>query len=283
MKYFSLSSYTGTHVFDDWIVPFLQGMSNLEELQLFLTVHKRDTFRVVDGNVLEQNILIPLSQLKKFHFSIYTSLHQLNNRQVNLNDYPTNEFLQESFRKEKFGQVGSYVRQSFTKTIYGCHVYSLPFQFKTFHRLDSSFTSNIFTHVRTLSINGYASWDYHFFSKVNQSFPFIETLMMYNRLPQKYPNQSNNNFEQFPIITFNRLLVLYVSFLHMDYIRQLLFNRFTHLPRLCLLEIKYEQLITLTNNFTTDPMEFNFFQVQKVITDEHFVRPQNFSQYFPLL
>src|SRR5579871_647431 len=187
-------------------------MSNLEELALFLTVSKRDTFRIVDGNDLKNNILIHLSQLKTFHFSIYTYLYQFNNHIPNENDYyPSNNDIQQSFIDNKFGQVRSYIHHSSSKDIYRCHVYSLPFQFKTFMRLASSFTGDIFTHVRTLAINDYVSWDYHFFNKVNQSFPFIEILLICNSSPQENKSQPKNNFEQFLIVTFSRLLDLRIS------------------------------------------------------------------------
>ncbi len=264
-------------------MPFLQRMSNLEELNLFFAVSKRDTFRVVDGNDLKNNILIHLFQLKTLHFSIYTYLYQFNNNIRNENDYPSNDDIQQSFIDNQFGQVGSYVHHNSSNDIFKCHVFSLPFQFKAFMRLSCSFTGGIFTYVRTLAINDCVSWDYHFFNKVNQSFPFIETLLISNYSPQENKSQLNNNFEQFPIVTFSRLLDLHVSLLHIDYIQHLLFNRYTHLPRLCQLQIEYEQLITLTNNFTANPTQFNCLQVQKLIINECFARPQNFSLFFPLL
>ena len=123
--------------------------------------------------------------MKTFHFSIYTYIYQLNNHIPNENDYPSNDDIQQSF-------------------------YSIPFQFKTFMRLSSSFTGDIFTYVRTLSINDYVSCDYHFFNNVNQSFPLIEILMICNSSPQENNSQLNNNFEQFPIVTFSRLIDLHI-------------------------------------------------------------------------
>ena len=107
--------------------------------------------------------------------------------------------------------------------------------------------------------------------------------MICNSSPQENKSQLNNNFEQFPIVTFSRLLDLQINLSHVDYIQQLLFNRYTHLPRLCQLEIEYEQLVTLTNNFTNNPTQLNCLQVQSLIINECFVRPQNFSLFFPLL
>ncbi|CAF0927368.1 unnamed protein product [Adineta steineri] len=283
LKYFSLTLCRGTNTYDDVIVPFLQRMVNLEELHLFLTVSRRDTFRIVDGNDLKQNILIHLSQLKTFHFSIYTYLYQFINREPNNDDYSSNNDIQQSFIDTKLGQVGSYVHHSSSKNRYRCHVYSIPYKFKTFMRLSISFTGGIFTNVRILAINDDVSWNYHFFHKVNQSFPFIETLMICNSLPQEDKSLLNNNFEQFPIVTFNQLLNLHIYGLHIDYIQQLLFNQHTRLPCLGQLEIKYEELVELTNNFTNNPLQLNCLQVQNLIINGCFVRPQNFSLFFPLL
>ena len=216
--------------------------------------------------------------------SIYTYIYQLNNGlEINENNSPSNDDLQKSFIDNQFGQVRSYVHHRSSKSIFGCHVYLFPYQFNTFTRLSCSFSNDIFIHVRILIINDFAHWDYHFFHKVNQSFPLIETLMIGNTYSQNNKSQLNNNSQQFPIVTFRRLIDLDMSLSHIDYIEQFLFHRYTHLPRLRELQIKYEQLIILTNYFTNDPTQFNCLQVQRLITDQSFVRPQNFSQFFPLL
>lgn len=250
-------------------------MSNLEELHLFLNILKGQRSTVVDGNDLQKNLLIHLSQLKRFHFSIYTYVCELNNP---ISQDLSNDDLQQSFIDNQFGQVRSYVHENSSKDIYGCHVYSIPFQFKEFLRLGYSFPNDVFVAVRTLFIHDYISWDSHFFNRINQSFPLMEILIIANS-----SSQINNNHEQLPIVIFNRLSNLDLSYLHIDYIEQFLFNRYTHLPRLCQLQINYENLITLTNSFTNDPIQFNFSHIRRVITNEPCVRPQNFLRYFPSL
>ncbi|CAF3726964.1 unnamed protein product [Adineta steineri] len=263
LKYFSLTNYVGTYFYNDLVVPLIQRMSYLEELSLFLTVSRRDTYEVVDGNNLYHDILIQLSQLKIFQFSIYTYLFNTN---VSINDFPSNDDIQRSFNSNRFRQIGSYVQHTPGKTVYGCHVYSLPFKFKTFIRLSTSFSGGIFYHVRMLVANDYVPWEYYFIKKVAESFPSLEVLLISNSHPQKNKSQFNNNnvnTENLQMITFIRLLDLRVTLTHIDYIEQLLFNRYTHLPRLCQLEIDYEQLITLTNNFTNDQTQLNCLQYVK--------------------
>ncbi|CAF1462398.1 unnamed protein product [Adineta ricciae] len=249
LKSFSLTSYKQTYAYDDLLVPFLQRMLNLEELHLSVSVTKRDASTVVDGNHLQTNILTHLSQLKRFHFSIHTSLYRLNHDVENQIAYPSNDQLQQ--------QVRSYVHECSANNIYRCHVYSIPYQFKVFLRLSSTFTTDMFINVRTLVIYDTISWDYHFFHK--------------------------KIFEEYPIVTFNRLIDLDLRLTHITYIQQLLCNRYTHLPRFCKLHIYYEQLMLLTNNFTSDPNQFNCAQIKSLSINECFVRSENFSQFFPLL
>ena len=283
LKYFSLSSYARTDGYDELILPFLRQMSHLEELHLFLNILKEQRLSVVDGNDLQKNLLIHLSQLKRFHFSIYTYVCELNIPISHENICLSNDDLQQSFIDNQFGQVRSYVHQNSSKYIYGCHVYSIPYQFKEFLRLGYSFANDVFIAVRTLFIHDYICWDDHFFKRINQSFPLIETLIMGNSSPQTNQFQLSNNRKQFPIMIFNRLSNLHLNHLHIDYIELFLFSRYSHLPRLSQLEIDYEQLNTLTNSFTNDPTQFNFSHIRRLITNEAFVRSQNFSKYFPSL
>ena len=268
-----------TNDYDELILPFIRQMSNLEELHLFLNIFRGLRSSAVDGNDLQKNLLIDLCQLKRFHFSIYTYIYQFNNEMSRL----SNDDLQQNFVDNQFGQVRSYVHQNSSKYIYGCHVYSIPFQFKEFLRLGYSFPNDVFIAVRTLFIHDYISWDNHFFKRINQSFPLMETLIIANSSPQINQFQLNNYLKQLPITIFNRLSNLHLSHLHIDYIEQFLFNRYTHLPCLCQLEIDYEELNTLTNSFTNDPTQFNFSHIRRLMTNEAFARSQNFSKFFPSL
>ncbi|UJR06649.1 hypothetical protein I4U23_010935 [Adineta vaga] len=211
----------------------------LQELQLVVTVSREDTYQVVDGNNLYTDILIHLSQLKTFRFSIYTYIY---NRNVSIDNFPSNDDIQQSFDYNKFGEIDSYVQHTIEKDEYGCHVYSLPFTFDMFNRLSMSFLGGVFYHVKILVANDYVPWEENFVKKIAESFPFIETLFIANSKPKKNKLQSSNETQKLEVTTFTRLSELRVTLTHTDYIEQLLFNRYTHLPRLCLLEIKYDQL-----------------------------------------
>ncbi|UJR12938.1 hypothetical protein I4U23_017111 [Adineta vaga] len=200
LKYFSLISYGSTYCDNDLIIPFIQKMSYLQELRLVISVSREDTNQIVNGNNLYTDILIYLSELKSFRFSIYT---YISNRNVSIDNFPSNDDIKQSFDYNRFGKEDNL--------------------------------------------------------------------------------QLSKEAEKLELITFTRLFELRVALAHMDYVEQLLFNRYTHLPRLRQLQIKYNQLITLTNNFTNDEKQFNCLQVQHLMINECFVRPQNFSLFFPLL
>ncbi len=55
-------------MYDNQIVPLLRLMSNLEMLTLLLMVKNREPF--VDGNHLDNDILVHMPRLTKFNFNI---------------------------------------------------------------------------------------------------------------------------------------------------------------------------------------------------------------------
>ncbi|CAF1591048.1 unnamed protein product, partial [Adineta steineri] len=139
LKYFSLTSFSFIHHFDEYIIPLLHRMINLEELILFLTVIRTDS-TFIDGIELYDQVLVHMSQLNKFIFSINTSVFIENNEM----DVPLSEDIQNSFIGREYGQIGSYVHFEprkpknriidfeEAKAIVKSHIYSLPYQFKSF-------------------------------------------------------------------------------------------------------------------------------------------------------
>ncbi|CAF3945227.1 unnamed protein product [Rotaria sp. Silwood2] len=60
-----------------------------------------------------------------------------------------------------------------------------------------------------------------------------------------------------PFITFSHIVKLHLDLRHIDYVEQFLYERNAHLPRLLSLQIQYEILSILTNNFTNDSARVN--------------------------
>ncbi|CAF1108029.1 unnamed protein product [Adineta steineri] len=146
LKYFSLTSFGYTCNFDEYIIPLLLQMINLEELILFLLV-ARDDSTFIDGIELYDQVLAHMSHLNKFIFSIHTGVRIVNNEI----DEPSNEDIQNSFIGKEYGQVGAYVHFEprtpidtsidikQTKAVVKSHIYSLPYQFESFLHLNNSF------------------------------------------------------------------------------------------------------------------------------------------------
>ncbi|CAF1182254.1 unnamed protein product [Rotaria sordida] len=108
-------------------------------------------------------------------------------------------------------------------------------------------------------------------------FPFLEFLYISNDYPQK-DNQYSSTLITFPYLKF-----LHLKWAHIDYAKLFLLKKNIHLSRLSNLSIEYKSLITITNNFTNDAMQFNFDKLKSLDVCQSFVRPKNFHQYFPLL
>ncbi|CAF1321852.1 unnamed protein product [Adineta steineri] len=149
LKYFSLTSFSFTHHFDEYIIPLLRRMINLKELILFLSMIRTDS--TFGRTELYNQVLVHMSHLNKFAFSINTGVRIVNNEI----DISSDEDIQDSFIGREYGQVGSYVHFEprtpvdttinieRAKAVVKSHIYSLPYQFESFFHLNNSFRSGI--------------------------------------------------------------------------------------------------------------------------------------------
>ncbi|CAF4098336.1 unnamed protein product [Adineta steineri] len=70
---------------------------------------------------------------------------------------------------------------------------------------------------------------------------------------------------------------------HADYAEQFLIDKYCHLPCLLNLDIDYESLVLVTNNFTNDAIHLTCSKLTNLRINEPLVPPKTFYQYFPLL
>ncbi|CAF3598527.1 unnamed protein product [Adineta steineri] len=284
LKYFSLTSFSFIRQFDEYIIPLLRRMINLEELILFLTVIRTDS-TFIDGTELYDQVLVHMSQLNKFIFSINTSVF-IENNEI---DILSNEEIQNSFIGREYGQVGSYVHFEprkpknrvidfeEAKAIVKSHIYSLPYHFESFLDLNNSFEGGIFVNVRYLTMTDSFPFEHEFFKTISDCFPFVKTLTICNLEPQKNKQHSST------LISFPHLNLLNLIDAHDDYAEQFLVDTNTHLPCLLDLCITYESLETVTNNFTNDATRLYCSKLKELHMDKPFVRPKHFDEYFCLL
>ncbi|CAF0740721.1 unnamed protein product [Rotaria sp. Silwood1] len=246
-------------------------MINLEELRLYLSVGRCDS-TYIDGIQLYDQFLIYMTQLNKFTFNIKTTVYQTN---VSV-ELPSNEDIQRSFIGRDYQEVVSYIKTTLFGRIGECHIYSLPYEFEYFN-LDNSFQGGMFHKVRQLTMNDTIPFKHKLFKLISQGFPFLKFLYIINNDPLKDKQHSST------LITFPYLTFLDLTLAHLGYAELFLLEKTMHLPRLLNLAMQYESLTTITNNFTTNAIYFNFGKLISLDICPSFVRPENFRQYFPLL
>jgi len=66
-----------------------------------------------------------------------------------------NEDIQRSFSRKEYGAVGSYVETITRDNERRCHIYSLPYQFKSFGYLNNSFQGGMFDNVQSFILTDF--------------------------------------------------------------------------------------------------------------------------------
>jgi hypothetical protein len=253
-----------THFYMSLIAPLLRRMCHVEELSLRMSFRRVETERFIDGHVVYDEVVAHLPRLKRFQFSLLTFL-------INVNvpiAIPSNDDVQRSFAENGFGAVGSFVECHPVHSKGFCHAYSLPFAFDVFNSLSNGYNrSHDFSRVTTLVMFGYASFEHELFANIASDFPHVKSLAVYHLSPQKL-KQQQRAIHGVPLITFPRLKKL---------------TRITRLPRLHELEVRFDDLQTLTDNFTNDAARRNCSQVIRFTSEESVAPPASFYAYFPRL
>ena len=253
-------------------------MTNLEELNLCLLVHRQDS-TYIDGNDLYEQFLIYMRKLNKFTFNICTKAQNYCKYQIQLPSFEDIEF---SFIGKGYSEVISYIHKCLVndgiEEISMCHIYSLPFEFEYFFHLDNCFRGGKFDKVRYLKMEDKISFEYEFFKTISQDFPFLQYLYLDNLESQKNKQYSS------VLLTFPYLTYLDIYYGHIDYVELFLLKTNTDLPRLSYLCIKSLSIMEITNGLTKDVKDFNFSSLTNLdVREEMFIHSRNFHEYFPLL
>lgn len=246
----------------------------LEQLIFYLTINERSTF--IDGIHIENEILIHLPMLKTFTFNIITNARIINE----VNRTSNEEFQQTFLNNKRYGEVICYVDYY----LYGrarSHAYSLPFMKDELLEITNSFPGGLFSNIRRLFLTDpLHPFEHEFFMRISQDFPFLNSLFMINRKPQKY-KRLNNHCETSSIIEFPHLTNLSLNFNHIDYLEQFLSDTNTLLPQLAYLDVSYKDLEIVTEDFTRDKTRRNCAKLEHIHFCESIVHSRNFYLYFP--
>lgn len=261
-------------MYDTRILPLLHRMSNLTHLTLDIRTQNRSRF--IDGTHLEKEIISHMSQLNTFDFYIKTNIWSFDTE-----SRQSREDIQRTFTNWKFGEVKCYV-DDFEKPFGRFDIYSVPYKFRYLCRVTNSFRGDfVFKYVIILGVCDIRPFEHDFFYWISNAFPSLRCLVVKNEQPQE--RKRSNEMINFPAIHYPKLKYLNVSLAHIDYINQLLSDEKTRFYQPFNLRINYEQLITVTNNFTNECTRINCSKVQWLNIDKSIVFPENVYKYFPLL
>jgi len=251
-------------------------MYNLEQLTLYVSIENRTRF--VDGFELENEILIHMPRLHTFIFYIKTQI-EVDDSVLEL----SNEDIQRTFNNVRFSQVGCIAQYCFDEAV--CHVFSLPFTSDRLEVIGNKFPNIIFRNVTFLYVLDLIRFKHEFFVRIAGSFPSLKFLRIIN-FESQLSDSDDLEFhtsQSYSIVEYPHLTSLDIRFVHIDYVEQFLDESKTRLPHLTELHIEYDQLKTVTENFTRDATRLICSQVKRLIIKEVVVYPKDFYLYFPLL
>ncbi|CAF3935349.1 unnamed protein product [Adineta steineri] len=164
------------------------------------------------------------------------------------------------------------------------HIFSLPYTIDTSLTLTSGFPGGLLPNVRDLLLMDLRnSFDHQFFMIIAQSFPYLTDLSIHNHEQQqqyKRLNEADENNPQLSIIEFSHLNNLRLDSSHIDYAEQFLDEMNTRLPCLIHLDVSYEDLEIVTENFTRDATRRNCAQLNRIQFYKSIVLSENFYLYF---
>ncbi|CAF4479334.1 unnamed protein product [Rotaria socialis] len=222
-------------VYNQFLVPLLHRMSNLEELSLFFLNHNR---AFIDGDNLAKNTIRHMTRLNKFAFDIRTIISF-----VKLVNLPSNKEFQNTFRHFEKIQIISCVDYFQKASECHCHMYSYPYTLKYYKDITNNFTRGLFESVREISLFDERPFEHEFFLQIARSFPFLEKLILHNREPQMYYGQ------QWPTIEYPHLTQLDLVRTHHSYVEQFLNNTKMSLLNNVYLYVNYHGLQIVCNPY----------------------------------
>ncbi|CAF5045908.1 unnamed protein product [Rotaria sp. Silwood1] len=225
-------------------------MSNLEELDLCLTVYVDKTF--IDGNHLKTKIIKHIPRLNQFTFFIQSFIYVRNEM-----SFPSTEDIQPTFIDYPNNKIISYVDNFADVKRSQCHIYSYPFLMRYSTSLTNNFSGGLFEYVQGLSL--------------------------VNRKPQnrKQSYKSNSDNRNLSLIEYFFLNELYISNVHYDYIEKFLFDTKTYLQNNVILYVDYESLQRVTHNFARDATPTNSAKISKLHLCGQGKRSNSLEEYFP--
>jgi hypothetical protein len=254
-------------------------MSRLEIFTLSLVVGDRTSF--IDGTHLNNDILSKMPHLRTFTCDIVTE-HVIMDKEL----LPTTDDVRYALIQRGYN-VDCYIDYYDARGMGRCHIYSLPFTMERLHRLTNNFSGDRFMNVRRLTVGeAFRPFKYDFFVRISEAFSLLKELSVLNWNSQTKTQLSQlDEYNQISsILEFSHLIILDVCMCHIDYVKQFLFDSNTRLPCLNTLHIAYDNLLSVTQNFTNNAVRVKCSKVRHIFFDSiPMIYPGNFYDYFSLL
>jgi hypothetical protein len=251
-------------------------MLNLEELHLNIVVECYKKF--IDGDTLKNDIIIYMPRLYKFTFNIWSIIDHC--YQTN---FPLNEHIQKTFEdfsnKQTIISIDHFQEEERSQ----CHIYSYPYIWYFYNNITNNFRGGLFTSVTEVSLYDEHPFEYEFFIRIAQSFPFMKKLIIDNRKAQnnKQLVESNDDNQMLSIIEYPNLIRLDLSNTHDDYVELFLFNTKISLSNNLHICIKYQSLQRVTNYFTRYTTPNNCGKLAALYFYPNNQIDEHFKNYFP--
>jgi hypothetical protein len=208
----------------------------------------------IDGNTLRKDIISHMPRLYKFTFTICSIVHHHDQ-----NNFPSDECIQKTFEcyydNDIIVCVNHFQERKFTR----CLIYSYPYKLPFYNNVTNNFSGGLFTSVTKVSLYDERPFEYEFFVRIAQSFPFMKELIIDNEKAQndKHLITSTNDNQPLSIIEYANLTILDVRWVHDDYVELFLLDTKVSLPNNVHLLVGYERLKRVTYNFTRDATRNN--------------------------
>ncbi|CAF3416118.1 unnamed protein product [Rotaria sp. Silwood2] len=143
----------------------------------------------------------------------------------------------------------------------------------------------MFECVREITLFDEQPFEHEFFLRISHSFPFMQSLTLFNTKPQQkiLRSRSKQNNQDIPIIKYPHLVKLNLTEAHIDYIEQFLVHWKTSLTNIVRLSVGYRSLRVVTRDFRRNTTRINCTKLIPICIYAGNDWPQYVKNYFPCL
>lgn len=257
----------------DQILSLPRRMHNLENLTLYL--REKGGNSIIDGDFVQNEILLYMPQLHSFTFYISTYIDTRN---------LSHQLPQEDLSVGRGNPISMVNYVSPYAVV--CSMFSLPLLLDFLADLGNRFPDVVFRNVTYLFVRSLEAFGHEFFVRIARSFPLLNCLWIGNGEPQPIRDplgSSSDHPQSHSTIEYPHLTSLDMSYSHKDYLEQFLHEEKAYIPCLIKLSVSHDYLKIVTENFTREATRRNCAKVKQLDFFRPLNHPEDYSHYFPSL